>query len=140
MVHRLTVLAVLCVALAAPQGVGPTLRAGDELPDWSGVYGYGDTATITLIHKGGGVYEYREDHGKNGLWVGVGLLKDGVMAIAWQKSTGGNLGVSQVKVEKGEKGPQLVGPWINYPLPGKGWPNRTLKYDPPVQFLRKLDR
>src|SRR3954466_11692687 len=101
MIDRLTVLAVLGVSLTFPAAPETSLRAADDPPDWSGVYGYGDSGTITLIHKGGGVYEYREDPGKDGLWIGVGLLKDGVLAIAWQKSTGGNLGVSQVKVEKG---------------------------------------
>jgi hypothetical protein len=42
------------------------------------------------------------------------MREDDRLSVAWDKPTGGNLGVSVEKIEKGGKGPALVGGWASY--------------------------
>jgi hypothetical protein len=48
-----------------------------------------------------------------GDWVGVAIRNGDSFAIGWQRADGANLGVSHYKIEKGEKGPVLVGGWTS---------------------------
>src|SRR5262245_3105594 len=61
------------------------------------------------ISKEGAVYKVRWDNPCGRSWIGVGLIENGVFSVAWDFPHGGNLGVAVYKIEKGTKGPKLVG-------------------------------
>jgi hypothetical protein len=76
---------------------------------WEGIK-EGETYMIT---KNGDLYQvlWRQ---KNGDWIGVAMRDGNRLSVAWDKPNGGNLGVAVYKIEKGEKGPDLVGAWAAY--------------------------
>jgi hypothetical protein len=76
---------------------------------WEGIKEGEDYA----ISKNGEVYQvfWRL---KAGDWIGVAIRDGDRLSVAWDKPTGGNLGVAVYKIEKGAKGPSLVGSWAAY--------------------------
>jgi hypothetical protein len=65
------------------------------------------------IRKNGEVYQVLWTQ-KNGTWIGVAIRDGDRLCVAWDKPNGGNLGVAVYKIEKGDKGPALVGSWAAY--------------------------
>jgi hypothetical protein len=65
------------------------------------------------ISKNGEVYQVLWKL-QAGTWIGVALRDGDRLAVAWDKPNGGNLGVAVYKIEKGAKGPALVGRWAAY--------------------------
>jgi hypothetical protein len=127
----LVVLAVL-LGCVRPTGTTPPARAADEPQDLSGVYTYG-TSTIFLTRTGE-LYEYREVNKDGAVWRGPAVYKDGILSASWLRADGGELGVSLLRVEKGDKGPRLVGTF------GVLGDRKVQEYKPPCEFLRKLDK
>lgn len=76
---------------------------------WKGIKEGEDYSII----KNGEVYQvlWRLE---SGTWIGVAIRDGNRLAVAWDFPTGGNLGVAVYKIEKGEKGPLLVGKWAAY--------------------------
>ncbi len=76
---------------------------------WPGIQEGEDYAIL----KNGEVYQvlWRT---KAGNWIGVAIREGDRLAVAWDFPTGGNLGVAVYTIEKGEKGPSLVGKWASY--------------------------
>jgi hypothetical protein len=68
---------------------------------------------------------------KAGTWIGVALRDGDRFSVAWDKPNGGNLGVAVYKIEKGQKGPSLVGKWAAY--------RDKLTTKDTYQWSRKLD-
>jgi hypothetical protein len=81
--------------------------------DITGYYNQKDRE-FTRISKSGDVYQYL-NHQKTGDWIGAIVREDDHLSIGWHRSDGANLGVSVYRIEKGDKGPTLVGGWAAYP-------------------------
>src|SRR5688572_18638688 len=64
------------------------------------------------ITRNGEVYQMLQRY-PVGDWVGVAIRNGDSLAIGWQRADGTNLGVSFYKIEKGDKGPALVGGWTS---------------------------
>jgi hypothetical protein len=110
------VILVLAMLLGCGHQPGLTspAQAGEE-QDITGTYNAsGGDFTIT---RNGEVYQVRWEYPDGRVWVGVALLEGKTLSVAWDFPTGGNLGVAVYKVEKGEKGPNLVGRWAAYQDP-----------------------
>jgi hypothetical protein len=87
------------------------VRAADEV-DLSGKYKA--SGSDFSVKKNGEVYQVRWDYPDGKRWIGVGYLDGDRFSVAWDSTEGGNLGVAIYKVEKGDKGPKLVGRWASY--------------------------
>jgi hypothetical protein len=74
----------------------------------------GDTYAIEWTLKAGDTYE------------GVGTLNGNILSVAWK--SGNVAGLVVYKVEKGDKGPKLVGKWTGVPSDGKLL-NETLTFE-----------
>ena len=98
--------------------------------DITGYYGEKDGEYTKISKNGDSVYQYL-NHQKAGDWIGVAIREGDSLSIGWQKSDGRNLGVSIYKIEKGDKGPTLVGVWS--PYPGGGTVKDSMKWS------RKVD-
>ena len=94
---------------------GSPARAQDKEVDitghytWEGIKDGEDYA----ISKNGAVYQVLWRL-KTGTWIGVAIRDGDSLAVAWDFPKGGNLGVAVYKIEKGDKGPVLVGKWAAY--------------------------
>jgi len=98
--------------------------------DITGYYGEKDGEYTKISKNGDSVYQYL-NHQKAGDWIGVAIREGDSLSIGWDKSDGRNLGVSVYRIEKGDKGPNLVGEWTSFP--GGGTRKDTLKWS------RKVD-
>jgi hypothetical protein len=103
-----------CLAAFLTVGCVPRLAVAEDKNkvDIEGLYREG--TSDVRIAKNGEVYQVRFDNPDGRRWIGVGLVNGDVLSIAWAFPNGANLGVCSYKVEKGEKGPKLVGHWAAY--------------------------
>jgi len=104
-VFRWTAGAFLILAMAALLAAA---QGGQEL-DITGYYNEKD-GEFTRITRNGDLYQFLQRY-KVGDWAGVAIRQDDRLSVAWQRSDGANLGVTVFKIEKGDKGPTLVGGW-----------------------------
>ncbi len=105
-------MAISCVLCLA----GLPANAQDkEEPDITGYYSWDGMkeGEVYGIKKNGEVYQVIWKL-KTGTWIGVALRDGDHLSVAWDFPTGGNLGVAVYKIEKGDKGPSLVGRWAAY--------------------------
>lgn len=79
---------------------------------WTGA-GAGESYSIS---KNGEIYQvlWKLD---TGTWIGVAIREGERLSVAWDFPTGGNLGVAVYTIQKGDKGPALVGKWAAYQDP-----------------------
>lgn len=71
-----------------------------------GVYRQGaERNAITIRKLGDGVYSFVELEDNN-VYEGIGIYKDGVLAIGWDNA--GNPGVSHIRVTRGENGEPVL--------------------------------
>lgn len=96
--------------------VGASARAEDAAEmditghyTWDGIKDGEDYAIL----KNGEVYQVLWRL-KTGTWIGVAIRDGDRLSVAWDFPKGGNLGVAVYKIEKGDKGPVLVGKWAAY--------------------------
>jgi hypothetical protein len=82
--------------------------------DITGYYGEKDGEFTKISRNGDSVYQYL-NHQKVGDWIGVAIREGDTLSIGWEKVDGRNLGVSVYRIEKGAKGPTLIGVWSPYP-------------------------
>ena len=109
--------ATVCLFLGlASFGLTPTPVKAAE-PDLTGHYRAegtfpdgGDYTQHVHIVKQDEVYfvKWTKPDDKSYLSEGVGILKDGMLAVTWH---GSSQGVAIYSVERGDKGPKLVGKW-----------------------------
>jgi hypothetical protein len=117
-----------CIAVGVSTASFVRARTADV--EISGYYSEKDGEYTKISRNGENVYQYL-DHQKAGDWIGVAIRDGDSLSIGWHKPDGRNLGVSFFKIEKGDKGPTLVGAWA--PYPGGGMIKQTLTWS------RKVD-
>lgn len=91
------------------------VRAQAQEVDITGYYvqdGMKDGEFVRITHNGE-VYQMLQRY-PVGDWIGVAIRNGDNLAIGWQRSDGANLGVSFYKIERGDKGPVLVGGWTSF--------------------------
>ena len=88
------------------------VAAEEKTVDVQGVYRSGQSDV--RITKNGEVYQIRWDFPDGSRWIGVGLVSGDTLSFGWDLPRGGNLGICVYKIEKGDKGPKLVGHWAAY--------------------------
>lgn len=123
-------LGILVVLVATGLLSASTATAWVAEIDITGYYGEKGGEFTKITKNGDNVYQYLNRQ-PAGDWIGVAIRDGDTFSIGWQKSDGRNLGVSVYRIEKGNKGPKLVGEWS--PYPGGGTRKDTL------QWSRKVD-
>jgi hypothetical protein len=107
---------------------------GDDKLDITGTYKQLNGTLTCIIRKNGDVYNVRwERRGENTVWIGIGLLEGKTFSTAWDFTNGGDLGLGVYKVERGLRGPRLVGRYASYT---KGRLDRQQTADT-LEFVRK---
>jgi len=118
--HRILA-GMLIVALCA---VGALALMQNPEVDITGFYNEKDGEFFQIV-KNGASYQVLWRY-KAGDWVGVAIRDGDRFAIGWQRSDRANLGVSLYTIERGERGPRMVGGWAAYP--GGGIAPDTLNF------------
>jgi hypothetical protein len=122
------------LGLCCMLGLGALLvKAQTQEVDITGYYSGDGTfkeGEFVRITRSGQTYQFLQRY-PVGDWVGVAIRDGDNLAIGWQRADGANLGVSFFKIEKGEKGPTLVGGWAAYP--GGGVSKDTLKWSRKIE-------
>jgi hypothetical protein len=103
---------------------GLAARTQDQDADITGFYNERDGEFFQIV-KNGATYQVLWRY-KAGDWVGVAIREGNTFAVAWQRSDRANLGVSLYRIEKGDRGPRMVGNWAAYP--GGGITPDTLNF------------
>jgi hypothetical protein len=87
----------------------------NEVTDIEGTYKQAGGNLICTIKKTGEVYRVHwKGPGNQEHWIGVGTLHDRTFSTCWAKRKGGDLALAIYRVEKGERGPRLVGWYASF--------------------------
>jgi len=92
---------------------GLSARIQGQDVDIAGFYNEKDGEFFQIV-KNGATYQVLWRY-KAGDWVGVAIREGSTFAVAWQRYDRANLGVSLYRIERGDRGPRMVGGWAAYP-------------------------
>ena len=114
----------LAITLVIGLTLGALATTQSQDVDITGFYNEKD-GEFFQITRNGASYQVLWRY-KAGDWVGVAIRDGDRFAVAWQRFDRANLGVSLYRIEKGDRGPRMVGGWAAYP--GGGIAPDTLNF------------